>query len=213
MFASTLRSRVRRRGIILVVVLGMLALLALVGVTFATFSNQARINARNRWQAGQFPTSGELMDYALTQLIEDTSNPQSVLRGHSLKRDMYGKDALYNGALLNGMPDGSGAIVFQSVSGTPNTSGPFNGLYACQTNIPTTTGTGNVSAFYPYSNTFPNNYFQRWIVKVPPQLLATNNPNYTIHTNMTSERRPHSPRRRTSRCIWSARRSRSWRTT
>jgi hypothetical protein len=187
MFASTLRSRIRRRGIILVVVLGMLALLALVGVTFATFSNQARINARNRWQSGQFPTSGELMDYALTQLIEDTSNPQSVIRGHSLKRDMYGKDALYNGALLNGSPDGSlmppnftsTAIVFQAVSPTPNASGPFQGLYACQTNIPT--NSANASSFYPFSNALPNNYFQRWIVRVPP-VSPVNSLGYQLHT-------------------------------
>ena len=36
-----------RRGIVLVLVLAMLALLALIGVTFATFSGQARINAKS----------------------------------------------------------------------------------------------------------------------------------------------------------------------
>ena len=30
------------------------------------------------------------MDFALAQLINDTGNPQSAIRGHSLKRDMYG---------------------------------------------------------------------------------------------------------------------------
>ena len=37
--------------------------------------------------------------YALSQLIDDTANPPSVIRGHSLKRDMYGSDAGNNGAL------------------------------------------------------------------------------------------------------------------
>ncbi len=35
-----------RRGVVLILVLAMLGLLALIGVTFATFSGQARINAR-----------------------------------------------------------------------------------------------------------------------------------------------------------------------
>ena len=33
------------------------------------------------------------MDYGLEQLINDTNNPVSALRGHSLKRDMYGNDS------------------------------------------------------------------------------------------------------------------------
>ncbi len=47
MFASSLDSRARRRGIVLVLVLGMLGLMALIGVTFATFAGQSLINSRN----------------------------------------------------------------------------------------------------------------------------------------------------------------------
>ena len=50
MLASRI-SRIERRGIVLVLVLAMLGLLALIGVTFATFSSQARINARNYAQS------------------------------------------------------------------------------------------------------------------------------------------------------------------
>ncbi len=32
------------------------------------------------------------MDFALSQLINDTGDPRSVIRGHSLARDMYGND-------------------------------------------------------------------------------------------------------------------------
>src|SRR6476469_5504135 len=99
MFASIAHSRVRRRGVILVVVLGMLALLAVIGVTFATFSGQERANSRHFSQAQNWPDSSEVMDYALSQLIEDTANPRSAIRGHSLKRDMYGNDAVSNGYL------------------------------------------------------------------------------------------------------------------
>src|SRR5450755_1098901 len=107
MFASSRLSRAQRRGVILVVVLGMLGLLALIGVTFAAFSNQAQINARNFSESRNSPDPSEMMDFALSQLINDTANPGSALRGHSLLRDMYGSDASTNGSLLNGFPDGS----------------------------------------------------------------------------------------------------------
>ena len=166
MFADRFKSRASRRGIILVLVLGMLALLALLGVTFATFSGQAMINARNANQAQYFPDSDEMFDYALAQLIEDTANPASVIRGHSLKRDMYGNDAWSNGALLNGFPDGSGPIVFTSVS--LMTSGNYSGYVQCVTNIPTN------SAILYGSN------FTRWIVKFPGQFVANYQYNATI---------------------------------
>ena len=34
------------------------------------------------------------MDYALAQLISDTADIRSAIRGHSLARDMYGNDAI-----------------------------------------------------------------------------------------------------------------------
>src|SRR3712207_9014665 len=46
MFANDPGTRGRRRGVVLILILGMLGLLALVGVTFATFSGQARIKDR-----------------------------------------------------------------------------------------------------------------------------------------------------------------------
>ena len=82
-----------RRGIVLVLVLGMLALMALIGITFATFSGQSRISARNFFQSMNQPQRDELMDYALSQLICDTPDIRSSIRGHSLARDMYGNDA------------------------------------------------------------------------------------------------------------------------
>src|SRR5512135_1949098 len=105
MFVRSHLSRGQRRGVILIVILGMLGLLALIGVTFATFSGQARINARNFSQAQTFPDSTEMMDFALAQLIDDSGNYQSAIRGHSLKRDMYGYDAFFNGFLAR-RPDG-----------------------------------------------------------------------------------------------------------
>jgi hypothetical protein len=171
MFASKLHPRTRRRGVVLVVILGMLGLLALIGVTFATFSGQSAINARNFALAKTFPDAGEMMDYALAQLIDDTTNPQSVLRGHSLKRDMYGNDATAFG-YLTAFPDGSSNLFFTGFGASP-TTGPFTGAIVAHTNIPV-----GAPAFYPYTNfqtrtygvapnqvTVPNDYFTRWIVR------------------------------------------------
>jgi hypothetical protein len=98
MFASSLESRTKRRGIVLVLVLGMLGLMALIGVTFATFAGQSLIAARNVQQGVARPQAETLMDYALGQLINDTNNPLSALRGHSLLRDMYGNDSVFRGS-------------------------------------------------------------------------------------------------------------------
>ena len=95
MLASTRPNQGKRgrRGIVLVLILGMLALMALIGITFATFSGQSRISARNFFQSMNQPQRDELMDYALSQLISDTADIRSSIRGHSLARDMYGNDA------------------------------------------------------------------------------------------------------------------------
>jgi hypothetical protein len=139
--------RARRRGIVLVLVLAMLGLLALVGVTFATLSAQARVNARNYAQSLLVPQDDELMDFALAQLITDTSDPRSVIRGHSLARDMYGNDA-----------NGDGFLPFH-----PSTGLSFFITAAAQVAGPTYTLTTNIVSndanFYGYN-------FTRWIMRV-----------------------------------------------
>ena len=74
MLASTRpnQGKRERRGIVLVLILGVLGLMAVIGVAFATFSGQSRISARNFAQSVNQPQRDELMDYALSQLICDT---------------------------------------------------------------------------------------------------------------------------------------------
>src|SRR6516164_8924980 len=91
------RTKIKRRGIVLVLVLAMLALLAVIGITFATYSGQAKLNARNYLGSVLQPQADELFDFALGQLIGDTSDIRSAIRGHSLARDMYGNDGFGNG--------------------------------------------------------------------------------------------------------------------
>ena len=145
-----------RRGIVLVLILGMLALMALIGITFATFSGQSRISARNFFQSMNQPQRDELMDYALSQLISDTPNHQSAIRGHSLARDMYGNDASFNGYLTS-RPGGAGTTAPYNYSqfyiqqiqqvGTTN-------LYDVLTNL----SLGD-SALYGYN-------FTRWVLRL-----------------------------------------------
>jgi hypothetical protein len=146
MFAATFRFRARRRGIILVVILGMLALLALIGVTFATFSGQARVNALHFSTQLNFPDSNEMMDYALSQLIDDTNNVQSVIRGHSLKRDMYGNDASSYGQIATTITN---YVSFPAANPT---------TYQCTTSL--------------LASDYPNLDFTRWILRLPSQFNA-----------------------------------------
>ena len=106
MQARTQGNQRQRRGIVLVLVLAVLGLMAVIGITFATFSGQSRISARNFAQSVNQPQRDELMDYALAQLISDTADIRSSIRGHSMARDMYGNDAVFNGYLTQ-RPDGA----------------------------------------------------------------------------------------------------------
>ena len=166
MLMSLLQNRLRRRGVILVVILGMLGLMALIGVTFASFSGQARINARNFLQGQNQPWAADLMDFALSQLINDTANPMSAIRGHSLLRDMYGNDALFNGALAI-HPSTGGGLQFTGVAQVPSSSTTVingvsvAGLYMCVTNIAAADPT-----FFGFN-------FTRWILRFPPTMVGT----------------------------------------
>src|SRR4051794_12887413 len=153
MFARRHISRAERRGIVLVLILGMLGLLALIGVTFATVSGQARINARNYVQAQQQPDASELMDFALAQLIDDTGVPTSAIRGHSLKRDMYGNDGLNNGFLAYSPSTGNAMNITRSTT-FPAT----NGVTYAKLETDVTAPDNN---FYSYD-------FTRWYLRIFP---------------------------------------------
>ena len=111
--------------------LAILALMALIGVTFALLAGQGKINARNFARSVLRPRSAELMDFALQQLIADTGDVRSALRGHSLARDMYGNDARNNGYLAANPATGAPFTItkMQPVASSA-------GLYDFQTSIP-----------------------------------------------------------------------------
>ncbi len=102
------------------------------------------------------PQRDELMDYALSQLISDTPDRRSAIRGHSLSRDMYGSDASYNGYLA-ARPDGKYVAPnndpYFYITGITQV-GTTTTQYQLTTNIPS-----NDPTFYGYN-------FTRWNMRV-----------------------------------------------
>src|SRR5262249_28279989 len=120
----------------------------------ATFTGQARVSARNFAQSVNDPQTDELMDFALSQLIMDTVDVRSAIRGHSLARDMYGNDANTNG-YLDSRPGGPGQFPYDYTQLFITGVTPAGGTsYNLATNIPQSD-----PAFYGYS-------FIRWIIRV-----------------------------------------------
>ena len=147
----------QRRGIVLVLVLAMLGLMALVGVTFATYAAQSRISNKQFMLSLFQPQADELMDFGLAQLITDTNDIRSVIRGHSIARDMYGTDAGAN-ALLSYSPTTGVAFSIGTVTQVTGTT-----QYALTTSIQS-----NDSAFFGYN-------FLRWVMQLKLQ-LPSNSP-------------------------------------
>ncbi len=180
----------RRRGVVLVVVLAMLGLLAVIGVSFATYSNQAQIASRRfvaNTKANVDPDS--LLNYAMEQLINDSNNRLSALRGHSLKRDMYGNDSVFHGIITtvplvsaNNFPKPQVpptiTAVTTNVTADPLTGRPLSRpAMMVQTNIPVT------------GTPFDGYDFTRWVMKVaictgfdPYGRPLNQNPNFLTQT-------------------------------
>jgi hypothetical protein len=102
--AQRLTSRASsRRGVLLLVVLGMLTLFLMIGTAFIVSGNQyrkaekslAKFGAQENLRASQEGFLGEV----ISQLIRDTNNQNSALRFHSLLRDLYGTEG-FRGEVL-----------------------------------------------------------------------------------------------------------------
>lgn len=92
-YSSRLR---QRRGILLLVVLSVLVLFLMIGTAFIIVAKQSEKAAKSSTQTTLKETSeiarGGLLDDVLLQIVRDTDNPLSVLRGESLLNDLYGND-------------------------------------------------------------------------------------------------------------------------
>ena len=113
-----------RRGVVLLMVLGLLTLFAAVGISFAMLAKNESISAVNFKRSTQAPaavdlTPDQLRDLvrrAVNEVIYDTNNPQSAIRGHSLLRDLFG------GVLA----DGEGSTASTPMPGNPGFYSPID---------------------------------------------------------------------------------------
>ena len=126
--ASSLRHP--RRGVLLLVVLSVLVLFMMLGTAFLLTAKQAekagKAVSRGAIRTARTDVQGGLLDEAVLQLVRDTKNPLSVLRGHSLLADMYGNDGLkaevnvanWAGGGTNGGPTGGQMLELEIVEAT-----------------------------------------------------------------------------------------------
>jgi len=124
------RFRSERRGIVLLVVLSLLALFTILAVSFLLVSGQyksaATVNVRTR----RAVTSPEKVAHqTVLQLLRDTRS-NSVIRGHSLLRDLYGSDGVRGQIDSRGAPAAQGVagneLTQLEVRGVPLASQPFS---------------------------------------------------------------------------------------
>lgn len=104
-------SSAQRPAVVLLIVITMLALFAAVGLAFVYYAGAEADAAKTALQAeiaSRPDVNPEmLLSYFLGQLIYDTDDIYSAMRGHSLSRSMYG----YNPLTLNTIPfNGTGRL-------------------------------------------------------------------------------------------------------
>ena len=94
-----------RRGVLLLVVLGMLAMFGLIGLAFVMLTGHARRGAEAlRRKEFYVENHQKFANEALLQILRGTNNPSSVLQNHSLLEDVYGNN--WAEGTVNGTPAG-----------------------------------------------------------------------------------------------------------
>ena len=84
-----------RRGVLLLVVLGMLAMFGLIGITFVILTSHERRGAEACRRVEQYADpADDLLHQAMLQALRGTNNPASALRPHGLLEDLYGSETL-----------------------------------------------------------------------------------------------------------------------
>lgn len=84
-----------RRGVLLLIVLSLLVLFLLVGLSFMVSAGQFNRLSKTAARTDVTGMPGpKLTDAAMYQILRGTNNPYSVIQGHSLLEDLYGRDFL-----------------------------------------------------------------------------------------------------------------------
>lgn len=112
------RRRARRRGIVLLIILSLLAIFAMIGVAFIVAAGQYRRGARSAARLHVFRDEPQqILDRGMYAALRDLPNSDtaSPMRGHSLLRDFYGTD-------------GAKGIVTAAAFEAPVSGGQFIGM-------------------------------------------------------------------------------------
>lgn len=96
-----------RRGVLLLVVLGMLAMFGLIGLAFVMLTGHARRGAEAiRKKEFYVAQPQQFTEEALLQILRGSNNPSSVLQNHGLLEDVYGAPVVPDTPLTaNGIDD------------------------------------------------------------------------------------------------------------
>ena len=109
---ATYRQNRRRRGVILLVLLGMLALFGATAFAFVVIASHARQTSQSLQRVDRvMHSSRQDLEEAMRQALRDTKVKTSVLRTNSLLQDLYGDNSI-GGWVINRFtvsPLGSGA--------------------------------------------------------------------------------------------------------
>jgi hypothetical protein len=103
----------RRRGVLLLVVLGLLSMFAMIGLTFVVLTGQARRIAEigQNMELQYVPPQADL-DRAMAQVARGSTSPMSAIGPHSLLEDMYGflyvQSSITNVNQVTTIPNASG---------------------------------------------------------------------------------------------------------
>lgn len=103
------KSPASRRGVLLLVILGMLAMFGLVAVAFVVVAGQAQRSARTVQRIEQaYDPSQQVQGQVIKQILSGSNNPQSVMGAHGLLENIYGNETYDN--------NGNGGLI-QNVNG------------------------------------------------------------------------------------------------
>ena len=93
-----------RRGVLLLIILGLLAMFGLVAIAFVVITGQARRGARTLQRVDQAADPPEaLLHQGAMQAFTGSNNRASVIGPHGLLEDIYGNDSV-RGNVLNAPP-------------------------------------------------------------------------------------------------------------
>ena len=116
-----------RRGVLLLLVLGLLALFALVAVAFVIISGQSQRSSRITQRVDQTQNDPQRqLNEAMMQVARGPSNFASVMGPHSLLEDVYGNTSVYAQITNAASVAGGQLIEFTYLVASPNMPYPTN---------------------------------------------------------------------------------------